>query len=476
MNANDNESVALWHIRYYSQSATRPRMPLPRCELGAGQAAYPGRWTAHSRVPPYSLNSTVWAQLGMNEIRDAKCRPQYDWGVVQRRGSCSIGIQQSASFCLLIVKMCADAAYLASRRSLLATRRQLSSSRPFVLLLGGAFGRNRVRGSTMVMVTASACNDEVRLSFVRSDLLLWTHDQTETKAVARCDAILFNYRWAQQAILDADVLVLGIGQHFSSKIYHAPPKLQHKVYAFFTGNLNRTLSSLRTLRASHGRNDPSSVVVVGASLPMPRCERVARPMTLTEAMASEAAGATMHAYGPSYWHSMRLNQLAQWVARDKGASFLDLATLSIMRGDDSLVRGRNEAPSPTVVTRRQTACTIVCPGLWTHSLSFCTICSSDAQPTSPPQPAVANRYVASSARQIGSPSAARRDGLRRATERAITRSLRALLLILRIHGGHGARAITARCISKGANGLTSCKRSHSITIRPLPSIVSGSSR
>ena len=114
----------------YSQSATRPRMPLPRCELGAGQAAYPGRWTAHSRVPPYSLNSTVWAQLGMNEIRDAKgAGHKHDWGRCARHGSCSIGIQQSASFCLLIVKMCADAAYLASRRSLLATRRQLSSSR-----------------------------------------------------------------------------------------------------------------------------------------------------------------------------------------------------------------------------------------------------------------------------------------------------------------------------------------------------------
>ena len=324
-------------------------MPLPRCELGAGQAAYPGRWTAHSRVPPYSLNSTVWAQLGMNEIRDAKgAGHKHDWGRCAKTRQL---FDWNPTECELLPFDREDVCRrrIFGQQALFvgdSTTAQLFTS--FVLLLGGAFGRNRVRGSTMVMVTASACNDEVRLSFVRSDLLLWTHDQTETKAVARCDAILFNYRWAQQAILDADVLVLGIGQHFSSKIYHAPPKLQHKVYAFFTGNLNRTLSSLRTLRASHGRNDPSSVVVVGASLPMPRCERVARPMTLTEAMASEAAGATMHAYGPSYWHSMRLNQLAQWVARDKGASFLDLATLSIMRGDDSLVRGRNEAPSPTV--------------------------------------------------------------------------------------------------------------------------------
>ena len=53
------------------------------------------------------------------------------------------------------------------------------------LLLGGTFGKNRVRGSTMVMLTASACDDQVRLSFVRSDLLLWTHSQAATQAATQ---------------------------------------------------------------------------------------------------------------------------------------------------------------------------------------------------------------------------------------------------------------------------------------------------
>ena len=129
---------------------------------------------------------------------------------------------------------------------------------------------------------------------------------------------------------------------------------------------------------------------------------------------------------------------------DKGASFLDLATLSIMRGDDSLVRGRNEAPSPTV-GYAQADCMLLLPGVVDTFSSFCTICSSDAQPTSTAasrgEPI---RRFFSTANWLT--SAARRDGLRRATERAIT--LAALLLILRIHGGHGARAITAAASRK----------------------------
>ena len=57
---------------------------------------------------------------------------------------------------------------------------------------------------------------------------------------------------AQQAVLDADTLVIGVGQHFTSKLFQAPMDRQHRVYAFFSGNFNRTLSSLSVLRAAHG--------------------------------------------------------------------------------------------------------------------------------------------------------------------------------------------------------------------------------
>ena len=286
--------------------------------------------------------------MGMNEIRDAKGRHKHDWG------SCSKSrtlFDWQPSRCRLLPfeaeEVCKSR--VLGRQVLFvgdSTTAQFFTS--FVMLLGGRFGRNRVRGSTMIMLTASACDDEVRLSFVRSDLLLWTSEFSEAQAVARCDPIIFNYRWAQQAMLDADVFVMAVGQHFTSKLAHAPSAMTHKVYSFFTGNLNRTLVALRHLRAVHGRPDPSSVVIVGASLPMPRCERLAQPMTLVEALAHESENARYHAYGPSYWHSLRLNQLAKWLARDAGASFLDIASLSLTRGDDALVRGRNEPPDKYV--------------------------------------------------------------------------------------------------------------------------------
>ena len=295
--------------------------------------------------------------MGMNEIRDAKGRHKHDWG------SCSKSrtlFDWQPSRCRLLPfeaeEVCKSR--VLGRQVLFvgdSTTAQFFTS--FVMLLGGRFGRNRVRGSTMIMLTASACDDEVRLSFVRSDLLLWTSEFSEAQAVARCDPIIFNYRWAQQAMLDADVFVMAVGQHFTSKLAHAPSAMTHKVYSFFTGNLNRTLVALRHLRAVHGRPDPSSVVIVGASLPMPRCERLAQPMTLVEALAHESENARYHAYGPSYWHSLRLNQLAKWLARDAGASFLDIAS-SLTRGDDALVRAATSRQISTLATRRRTACII----------------------------------------------------------------------------------------------------------------------
>ena len=68
-------------------------------------------------------------------------------------------------------------------------------------------------------------------------LLLWTSEFSEAQAVARCDPIIFNYRWAQQAMLDADVFVMAVGQHFTSKLAHAPSAYKHALRQVLTEHL-----------------------------------------------------------------------------------------------------------------------------------------------------------------------------------------------------------------------------------------------
>ena len=306
---------------------------LPHCELSHGEEAFPGRWVRQQSLPAYHLNLSTWAELGMNEIRDqpehrhnwGRCprtRPQYMW---------------TAHRCKLLeldrFSVCQQR--LLGRQALFvgdSTTAQLFVS--VVLLLGGRFGKNRVRGGTFVMATASACDDDLRLSFVRSDLLLWTQLTAPAAAAQRCSTGMLNYRFTQQAVLDADVLIMGLGQHFASLIFSAQSHRRHQAYAFFTGNLNRTLASARALRAMHGRPDPASIIVVGASVPVAGCELATSPSSATA--AAFTAATSRHPYGASWWHLSRINQLARWMAVEAGVSFMDLATLSSMRADDTL--------------------------------------------------------------------------------------------------------------------------------------------
>ena len=315
-----------------------------RCELSTGAAIYPGRWLARNTSQPYDLGRDMWAQMGMNEIRDAPMH-QHNWGACLK--SRKLYDWQPARCHLLDF----DGTDICKRRLLGSqavfvgdsTTAQLFTS--FVLLLGGRFGRNRVRGATMAMITASACNDTLRLSFVRSDLLIFTPNLKLSGVVAHCDAALHNYRWAYQATRDADVLVLGVGQHVSSMLFGTKVYRLADVYSFFTQSFNRTISGLISIRAGFGHTDPSSILVIGATLPVPTCERVAAPQTLSQAALTEARGASKHGFGPSYWNNHRINQLARWVGEDYGATFVDTATMSFMRADDSLARGRNDRPS-----------------------------------------------------------------------------------------------------------------------------------
>ena len=136
-----------------------------------------GSWVARSGVADYRLNHSLWLSIGLSPVaRSAahhygrcddvteargKIRQAYDWVP----DHCSLQKIDHASACRALdgkqVMVAGD-----------STAGQLFLS--LVLLLGGRFGRNSRRTSAISDLAASACDDRVRLIFVRNDLLLWT--------------------------------------------------------------------------------------------------------------------------------------------------------------------------------------------------------------------------------------------------------------------------------------------------------------
>ena len=143
-----------------------------------------GHWVP-GRPRPYRLPVSLWGELGVNiNGRSAqhygRCddvapdRTLYDW----RPQHCELRAFEPPAACEA----------LRGRQLVFvgdSTLLQLFLS--FVLLLRGALGRNVRKTSTVQDVTASACNDTVRLAFARSDLLLWTHSSRDVAAARRCD-------------------------------------------------------------------------------------------------------------------------------------------------------------------------------------------------------------------------------------------------------------------------------------------------
>ena len=158
----------------------------------------------------------------------------------------------------------------------------------FVLLLQGQLGMNARRASHIQDITASACNDSVRLAFARSDLLLWTHAARDVNGAKNCDGFMSLGTFIARAARDADWLVLGLGHHVAGALGMAArgtpgPLGWTKRLSFFPNNLNHTLQSAIATRAAWGRPDPASVVVVGTSIPVPGCSRFDAPLSAAEA-------------------------------------------------------------------------------------------------------------------------------------------------------------------------------------------------
>ncbi|EOD08791.1 hypothetical protein EMIHUDRAFT_241085 [Emiliania huxleyi CCMP1516] len=228
------------------------------------------------------------------------------------------------------------------------------------MMLGATLGRNRDKKSVLNDVTASACNDTVRISFVRRDLLLFAMHQHEIGQVRRCNPrfreLIGTSLYPRRASI-ADAVVLSTGHHHPA----VQEQLGRSADAFFTRSLNHTLQSIARLRAARGK-PPASLVVLGATLPVPHCTRYSQPIDLAEYLAADA-GERRVRYGNSWRRITRLNWVASTLARAAGASYLAVDELSARRPDAAMAQAAAAAEPTSEAAKRVPDCLHYCqPG------------------------------------------------------------------------------------------------------------------
>ena len=309
-----------------------------------------GRWVPRSSPPPYRLNHSLWATMGLSgppasssqhyglcDDRTAKLsptpRPLYEWDAEK----CELPKFDRGRMCRLLrgkqVVVAGD-----------STAGQLFLS--LVLLLGGSFGRNSRHTSAISDITASVCGDTCRMNFIRNDLLLWSTHRSEFNRARECDKLLKADAFVQRVVRDAHLLVLATGHHFPASIEAASnggsglaaaavagtagagaAAGEAKVMGFFGNSLNHTLAHLMAARASYGHR-PASVTLVGASIPTPSCSRFSEPLTAAGWLAADATLSSGSKYSPRWRQMPRLNNQLQWLAQAFGTGFVDIAAPS----------------------------------------------------------------------------------------------------------------------------------------------------
>ena len=290
-----------------------------------------GRWTASAAGAPYRLTSRqLFDQAGIKISNVSKhyygrCADREEAGVRRRRAL----LEWTPSDCSLLPFDSSEACatFRAVGPSILlvgdSTTGQLFTS--LVALLGGTYGRNALHKSVMSDITASMCDDTVRMAFVRSDLLIWSRHAHEFNLLRKCGANQHLIGVAggttgvftRRATEHADVVILGTGHHVTPSIHKVSGS--DAANAFFASNLNHTLSQIIGLRRANGvRRPASSVVFVGASLPVPHCSRYSEPISLGEYLRADAELATVTPaqYALSWREVTRLNWVARTVRAD----------------------------------------------------------------------------------------------------------------------------------------------------------------
>jgi len=299
--------------------------------------------------PPYALPTSAFQRLKGKAIPDEKLagsmagptcslakpsRPHFEWEAegcelapFERETACALlrsrGIRQ-----VLIVGDSLSAQFFVSFTMLLEGEEGFGPPRPAE--------HKKLRGNMLFDAAASVCDDEVRVSLQRNDLLALSCSGLETGIFKACDGSILTAPWGTRAVHDADLVILGSGMHYPS----LPLKIKNQsapglASEFFARNLNHTLTTLIAHRAvaelRNGSSHPSSIVVVGPPVPVPACNTFASPVHPAEALLASSESASKFA---ASWRDVhRLNAAARWLALRHGATFLDVSTFTQTRPD-----------------------------------------------------------------------------------------------------------------------------------------------
>ena len=330
------------------------RQGLPGCFAGIARYAE-GRWLPTSREAPYRLEHSLWKQMNVRgmpgnsnhhwglctDVALGPSGPAAVYGPTKLSGRAKNVARQQYEW---VPSRCSLARFDRRRACRVLDGKQVlvagdSATAQFflslVLQLGGprSLGHNRRGGSAVLKdLTASACEDAVRLNFVRNDLLIWTSQVEELRELGKqCASGRALLQPFAGRVSDADILILGTGHHYP----HIPPHDGREGRdSVFLQSLNHTLSNVLRVRAEAG-HAPQSVVLLGAPVPVAGCSRFSAPITPTQALA---ANSSLNKWSDHWEQSSRFSQLTQRVAAERGINFIDVAPLSIQRPDDTLAR------------------------------------------------------------------------------------------------------------------------------------------
>ena len=300
-----------------------------------------GQWRPSTAPPAYRLNHSLWSSLGLvgpppsssqhyglcDDRADQLGKPRqlYEW----HAEACDLPAFERKRAC----------AVLRGRQVVVAgdsTAGQLFLS--LVLALGGIFGRNSRHTTAISDLTASACNDTCRLNFIRNDLLLWSTHRSEFNRARECDKLLKADSFVQRAVRDAHLLVIATGHHFPASIESAASSNGGRSYgSFFASSLNYTLTNLLRARGSWGHSS-GSVVLMGASIPVPSCSRFDRPLAAGGWLAADAQLSSGAKYSPRWRQMHRINIQLQWLAVTHQLGFVDIAAPSTRWPDGMMAR------------------------------------------------------------------------------------------------------------------------------------------
>ena len=302
---------------------------------------------------------------GINTSFPRSVRPGYDW----QPHRCSLVAFDRTSVC----------AWLGSRSVLVvgdSTASQFFLSLVLLLKVSDAklpsvFGHDAASNKGVAMdTTATACDGRVRISFVRSDLLLWSgrsasgrgSSSAAASSLRKCGEYsnmgVLHADFARRSLL-ADFVVLGTGLHASSMmvppplkptvagLHAAPTTSDARRTAFFVRNLRHTLSRMTAQRERSGFR-PSSVTLLGAPIPLPGCSRHTRPLSLADALQiiADDNASSLNTHASSWRRLPALNQHAARLARQSGIGHVEIGPLSMQRPEAAMARYTGHAGDP----------------------------------------------------------------------------------------------------------------------------------